>query len=73
MRWTPGGDSSDVEDRRDDSGGGGFGFGGGGFGGIHIGLGGMIIILVLSLVFHPQLLCPVERWSKQRSHGGVTA
>ena len=52
MRWTPGGDSSDVEDRRDDSGGGGFGFGGGGFGGIHIGLGGMIIILVLSLVFH---------------------
>lgn len=53
MRWTPGGDSSDVEDRRDDSGGGGFGgFGGGGFGGIHIGLGGMVIILILSLVFH---------------------
>jgi uncharacterized protein len=54
MRWTPGGDSSDVEDRRDDdSSGGGFGgFGGGGFGGFHIGLGGLLILLVLSLVFH---------------------
>ena len=29
MRWTPGGESQDIEDRRDDSGGGG---GGGGFG-----------------------------------------
>ncbi|MEY2413748.1 MAG: hypothetical protein QOD84_2354, partial [Acidobacteriaceae bacterium] len=28
MRWTPGGDSSDVEDRRDDGGSGGFQFGG---------------------------------------------
>lgn len=51
MRWTPGGISGDIEDRRDDSGGGGFGFGGGGFGGIHIGIGGFIILLVLSFVF----------------------
>jgi hypothetical protein len=36
-----------VEDRRDDSGGGG-GFG---IGGIHIGIGGFLILLVLSLVF----------------------
>jgi uncharacterized protein len=51
MRWTPGGDSSDVEDRRDESGGGG---GGGGFqfGGMHIGIGGALILLVLSLIFH---------------------
>jgi predicted metalloprotease len=50
MRWTPGGDSSDVEDRRDESGGGG----GGGFqfGGMHIGIGGALILLVLSLIFH---------------------
>ena len=53
MRWTPGGSSDDVEDRRDDdSGGGGFGFGGGGFGGIHLGIGGTIIVLVLSAIFH---------------------
>jgi uncharacterized protein len=44
MRWTPGGTSGDIEDRRDD--GGGFGFGG-----MHIGIGGMIILLILSFVF----------------------
>ena len=48
MRWTDGGESSDIEDRRDESGGGG----GGGFGGIHIGIGGALILLVLSLIFH---------------------
>lgn len=37
LEWTPGGTSSDIEDRRDDSG-GGSGFGGGGFGGVHLGL-----------------------------------
>jgi predicted metalloprotease len=47
MRWTPGGNSEDLEDRRDETGGGG----GGGFGGIHLGLGGTIIVLVLSLLF----------------------
>jgi predicted metalloprotease len=46
MRWTPGGTSSDVEDRRDQDGGGG-----GGFGGMHIGIGGVIILFILSLVF----------------------
>ena len=47
MRWTPGGESQDVEDRRDDSGGGG-GFQ---FGGRHIGIGGAILLLILSFVF----------------------
>src|ERR1700691_4090029 len=42
MRWTPGGLSSDVEDRRGDSGGG---FGGGG-----LGIVGFLILLVVSLV-----------------------
>ena len=51
MDWEPGGLSSDVEDRRDDSGGGGgFGFGGGGFGGGGIGIVGFLILLVISLV-----------------------
>ena len=44
MRWTPGGPSSDLEDRRGSSG----GFGGGG---MRIGLGGAAVLLVLSLVF----------------------
>jgi uncharacterized protein len=42
MRWTPGGLSSDVEDRRGESGGG---LGGGG-----LGIVGFIILLVISLV-----------------------
>lgn len=48
MEWQPGGLSSDIEDRRDDSGGGGgggFGFGGGG-----IGIVGFIILVVVSLI-----------------------
>jgi hypothetical protein len=49
VRLGDGGRSSDLEDRRGESGGGGFG--GGGFGGRHIGLGGLAILLVLSLVF----------------------
>ncbi len=48
MRWTPGGESSDIEDRRGQS-------GGGGFGGFHLGIGGTIVVLVLSLVFHRNL------------------
>jgi uncharacterized protein len=42
MRWTPGGSSDDVEDDRSSS----------GFGGIHLGIGGFIIVAILSLVFH---------------------
>ncbi len=48
MRWTPGGQSQDVEDRRGESGGGGGGFG---FGGMRLGLGGILILFVLSLIF----------------------
>ena len=46
MKWTPGGTSQDVEDRRDEGGGGGFQFGG-----MHLGIGGALILLVLSLIF----------------------
>src|ERR1700760_4108244 len=60
MEWTPGGTSSDIEDRRDSSGGGGgsggrFGFGGGGFGGIHLGIGGTILLIAASYFFHINL------------------
>jgi predicted metalloprotease len=51
MRWTPGGSSDDIEDRRDDDSGGGGGFGVGGFGGMHLGIGGTLVLLVLSLIF----------------------
>ena len=46
MRWTPGGPSADLEDDRGDSGGGG----GGNFG--RLGIGGFLLLLVLSVVFH---------------------
>lgn len=48
MQWTPGGVSGDIEDRRDDSG----GSGGMGIGPQHIGIGGAILLLILSVVFH---------------------
>jgi uncharacterized protein len=51
VEWTPGGISNDIEDRRDDSGGGG-GFG---FGGFHIGCGSLILLGILSLLFHRNL------------------
>ena len=44
MRWSDEGRSSDLEDRRGET--------PGGFGLPHIGIGGAIILLVLSLVFH---------------------
>jgi len=51
MRWTPGETSGDIEDRRDEGGAGGGGEGGFGFGGMHIGLGGIVVLFVLSLIF----------------------
>jgi len=49
MRGSSGGESEDIEDRRDD-GGGGFQFGG-----MHIGIGGAIILLILSFIFKTNL------------------
>jgi uncharacterized protein len=53
MDWKPGGVSDDVEDRR--SSGGGGGFSGMGRGGRGIGIGGFLVLLALSLVFHRNL------------------
>ena len=49
MRWTPGGRSDNLEDRRGASS-GGFG------GGRGLGLGGIVILLVLSLIFKQDFL-----------------
>jgi predicted metalloprotease len=48
MRWSTG-DRSNIEDARGRSGGGfGGGFGGGGFGGIHLGIGGVVLLALIS-------------------------
>jgi uncharacterized protein len=64
MRWTPGGSSDDVEDRRSES--------GGGFrpGGIHLGLGGIVILFILSLVFKRDFLSLLSTGSVDT---GITA
>jgi hypothetical protein len=46
MRWKPGGRSEDIEDVRDETGGGGFRIRG-----PHLGIGGFLVLLVLSLLF----------------------
>jgi predicted metalloprotease len=53
MRWTPGGRSRNLEDRRGASGGGGFGGGGGG---LRLGVGGTVVLLILSVIFKRDLL-----------------
>ena len=59
MDWTPGGSSDDIEDRRDEGGGGGGGLNFGGFGGVPLGIGGTLLVLVLSIVFRSNLFTGV--------------
>jgi hypothetical protein len=49
MRWTPGGVSGNIEDLRSSGGGGGFG---------RVGLGGLFIALILSLIFGRDFITP---------------
>jgi uncharacterized protein len=65
MRWSSGADSSDVEDRRGQTGGGG-GLGGGG---LRVGLGGFVVLLVLSLLFRRNLFTLLDSGAA----GGVPA
>ena len=52
MKWDDKGPSSDLEDRRGESGGGGGGFR---MGGGRMGIGGMLLLIVLSVVFKTDL------------------
>lgn len=61
MRWTPGGVSGNIEDRR--------GFGGGG--GMKVGLGGILVAAVLSLIFGRDFVSPLLT-SSTDSRPGVT-
>ena len=69
MRWTPGGESQDIEDRRDESGGGGGGFQ---FGGAHLGIGGAIVLLVLSFVFKQNFFALLGGGSSARGPAEVS-
>src|SRR5262245_34125111 len=51
MRWSPGGVSPDIEDRRSSG-----GFGGFGGGGMRIGLGGLLFLALLSIIFKQDFL-----------------
>jgi predicted metalloprotease len=76
MRWEDLPESQNVEDRRGEEGGGGFGRGGGGFGGIPGGAGGLSIgtILVLGLIGYatgidPRMLIGfADQYSRQQPH-----
>ncbi len=57
MRWRRGERSSDLEDRRGESSGGGFRLPGGGTG---LGIGGAVVLLVLSLVFGQNFFAILE-------------
>ncbi len=70
MRWTPGGSSDDIEDRRDSGGSPGRGFGGGG---MKLGLGGILLLLVLSFVFKTDLISPFLGGGNSAPVAGGTA
>ena len=56
MKFDQDGNNEDIEDRRDQGGGGGGG--GGGIRPTHIGIGGILLLGVLSLIFKQDLLSP---------------
>ena len=75
MKWIPGGRSDNLEDRRGESGGesggGGGGFGGGG--GRRIGVGGIVILIALSVIFKKDFVSGAIGLSDPSSSGTVAA
>ena len=63
MRWSPGRDSGNVEDRR----------GAGGFGMAPMGIGGSVILLVLSLIFGRDFIGSSDEPAPSGSAGGEVA
>jgi hypothetical protein len=68
MRWNDQGQSSNVEDRRGSSGGGGFGGGG-----PRLGLGGIVVVGILSLIFKRNLFGVLAHNSGGGSTGPAVA
>jgi predicted metalloprotease len=68
MRWTPGEDSSNVEDRRSE--GGGRGFGGGR---LKLGCGGFVILFVLSILFKRNLFTLLDTGPSASTSPGAGA
>jgi predicted metalloprotease len=64
MRWTPGGTSEDVEDRRG---------AGGGRGGMRLGIGGFILIAALSLIFRKNFFALLSTDSGSAPTAGAPA
>lgn len=69
MKWLPGGRSDNLEDRRGES--GGAGFGGGGGGGRRIGIGGVVILIALSVIFKKDFVSGALGLSDPANPGGV--
>ncbi len=69
MKWLPGGRSDNLEDRRGES--GGAGFGGGGGGGRRIGIGGVVILIALSVIFKKDFVSGALGLSDTANPGGV--
>lgn len=65
MRWTPGGVSNDVEDRRGSS---GFRLGGG----MPMGIGGAVVLLILSLVFGKNFFALLDGGGGETQPAGQT-
>ena len=67
MRWRRGERSSDIEDRRGQSISGRFGAG------PKLGIGGILTLLALSLIFRARFLCHLSgrRWFTERAMPGI--